>query len=492
MQIRLYRALNNNYLIQDRLGIELSDFVRLFDFAMSQSLAEKKILVLRVEQFHQLKQSAISEISSLDFEQIVVIGKLNASSKELSIIEFESEDSFINSGLFESAEKTYFIFKGDTTFDFDKVIKNFSRRSHNTRLEIDIEALLDNVNTYKAKLLPETKLMVMVKAFAYGAGSAEISKFLQAHMVDYFGVAFVDEGIELRQNGIELPILVMSPGPTDAPLLMKYSLEPEVYSLDQLKAYISEYKKNKEPLPVHIMLNSGMNRLGFDDHELNTLFELIKTYELLEVKSIMTHLAAADDPKEEHFTLEQIKQLTLLGEKIERDLEQRPLQHCLNSAGILNYSQYQLDMVRLGIGIHGISAHKDSKNKLRFPAKLKTAITQVRSLRQGQTIGYGRVGKAMKDLNIATIPIGYADGYLRDYGQGKAYVLINGEKAFTIGNVCMDMTMIDVTHIDAKAGDEVILFGEDPSIEDLAKWSNSISYEVLTSISSRVQRVFYV
>jgi len=490
MQIKLSRALNGNSIIQDGFGLSFVEIEQLLAFTRVYSLQAGTFLVIEQAAIESLEEKTLQLIDQEELNHIIIIGqKAEIVPLDTSVIYFETEDEFIRSGLFETTHDKYFMLKGNKRFLFDKSLGVFSRRSHKTALMVDLEQISQNVRTFRQKLSSGTKLMVMVKAFAYGAGGVEISKWLQHQLVDYLAVAFIDEGIELRQNGIELPIMVMSPGVDDAHLLKKYDLEPEVYDLRQLVQYVENYQVTDQAIPIHIMINTGMNRLGFDEDQIDDLIRLIKSNEQVQVKSLMTHLAAADNIKERVFTVAQNEQFMKIARQLETSLHISPLLHSLNSSGIRNYPEYQLDMVRLGIGMHGVGT--DEKTKLRFPASLKTTITQIRNVPKGATIGYGRVGKANKPLRIATIPIGYADGYLRAFGNGNAYVTINGEKVRTIGSICMDMTMLDITGIDVQIEDEVTLFGSSPTIEELAEWSATIPYEIITNISSRVQRVFY-
>lgn len=491
MKIKISKAINENYLIEDCLGYSLNDFKSIFDFAKIQSLEQGLILVINTSSYELLSKETQEFISAQGLLQVVVIGRSDKLQiNQHLVVPFDSEETFVSSGLLEQHQRKFFILKGSGSFEFHRTAQLFSRRSHHTRLEVNLNKIADNIQQVRSTLSTNTKLMVMVKAFAYGAGGVEMAKWLQHQLVDYLAVAFIDEGIELRQNGVECPIMVMSPGFDDAHLLKKYDLEPEVYDLSQLRQYSSEFELASDPIPVHIMFNTGMNRLGIDKDQLDELADILKSSPQIQIKSLMTHLAAADDPSEIDFTQEQQKIFEYCTDHVKSALGVDPILHSLNSHGIANYSQDQQGMVRLGIGMHGISTNK--KLSLQFPSTLKTTITQIRSVTKGETIGYGRMGKAKEDSKIATIPIGYADGYLRDYGNGKAYALLNGKEVRTIGNICMDMTMFDITGVDAELNDEVILFGEQPNINDLANWSRSISYEVLTNISARVQRVYYI
>ena len=363
-------------------------------------------------------------------------------------------------------------------------------KSHVTQLIIDLDAVAHNIDFYKKKLKPQTKLMVMVKALAYGSGLIELSRFLQQLPIDYLCVAFADEGVQLRQKGIELPILVLNTTEADLPKLIYYDLEAELYDLKQIRQFIAYCQQHKSRLSGHLMLNTGMNRLGLEPGQINELKALLNDQELVNIKACMTHLAASNEAEEKDFTENQFETFKSWVNNLFPDPKVKPICHVLNTGGILRYPEQQLDMVRLGIGLYGYEVNGWSQRELKTISRLKTKVSQIRQLNKGETVGYGRAGIIKKNCTIATLPIGYGDGFLRDYGMGKAYVHVNGQAAYTVGNICMDMCMVDVTNIDVKTGDEVIIFGEDPSISQLANWSNSIPYEVLTQVSERVQRVY--
>jgi alanine racemase len=489
MKIKLTRAFNGNYLIQDQLGNDLEDFEALFSFNAVMGSSSSTYLIIHTAAWVELSNEVKVFLDQRQALNVLLIGK---KPEQLvlgrGIIHMSSTKSFIESGIFDAHQQTSFLLKSHGSQHFDQLAKTLSHRSHETELVVDLNRITRNTDAFRQQLSPQTKLMVMVKADAYGAGSIEVAKWLTHLHVDYFGVAFIDEGIALRKGKITKPIMVMSPGRMDASLLMQHDLEPEVYTLDQLKAYDEALNEGKKRLHLHLMLNTGMNRLGFDANDLEALTTIISGNNNLVVKGIQTHLAAAEDPNQNDFTKAQVDRFNHMVNFIKEKLCIEPMTHILNSAGISKHGEFQNDMVRLGIGIHGVSV--DEGTSLQFSSTLKTTIVQIRTVERGETIGYGRTGKAEQDLKIATIPIGYADGYIRDFGKGTAYVSINGKRAKTIGNICMDLCMIDVTGIDCKINDEVILFGDDPTIEMLAKWSQSIPYEILTTIGSRVQRVY--
>jgi alanine racemase len=334
-------------------------------------------------------------------------------------------------------------------------------------------------------------LLIMVKALAYGSGATEIANLLQFHKVDYLGVAYVDEGVQLRKAGIKIPIMVINPSEDDLEHLVQFNIEPEIYSLNQLKAFSEFYKKMGVELRGHFTINTGMNRLGFNPESVDALIKKIKITPNLKVQSIYTHLAASDEDEHLDFSLRQLTLFSVTAEKIEKALGITTIKHALNSAGITRFPNYQFDMVRLGIGLYGIEPNGNQQNELRPISTLKTVISQIRNVKKGESVGYGRKGKVVQDMRIAIIAIGYADGFSRIFSNGNGEVMVNGKLAKVIGNVCMDMTMIDISNIEAEEGDSVIVFGENPSIIDLATKANTIPYEILTNVSDRVKRVYY-
>jgi len=348
------------------------------------------------------------------------------------------------------------------------------------------------LNFYKSKLHPATKMMVMVKAFGYGNGGFEVAKLLSHHKVDYLGVAFADEGIALKNAGIDLPIMVLNPETTSFAAIIQHQLEPEIYSIKGLTAFLklAEQKKLKN-FPIHIKLDTGMHRLGFEEENMNELIAKLKGNKAVQVKSILSHLAASDDLMFIDFTLGQIKLFEELSLKLMRALDTQPIRHVLNTSGISNYQQAQYDMVRLGIGLYGVSNDDEEQKLLENVGTLKSIISQIRLIEAGESVGYGRRFIAEKQTKIATIPIGYADGISRHWGNGVGFVVIKNKKAPIVGSVCMDMLMVDITAIDCKEGNEVIIFGENPTVTYMAKQLGTIPYEIMTSISQRVKRIFY-
>lgn len=336
----------------------------------------------------------------------------------------------------------------------------------------------------------------MVKAVSYGFGTYEIANILQYNKVDYLAVAYTDEGIELRKAGIKLPIMVMNPEIESFNLMIKHQLEPEIYSLRSFVAFIKSVKQNtlfieSGSYPIHLKIDTGMHRLGFEKNEIDELISLIKKAPFIKIESVFSHLVATDEAEHDNFTNEQITLFKQLANSICTQFNYPINKHILNSNGITRFNDAQFDMVRLGIGIYGVSSEKNTQEKLLPVSTLKTRISQLKMVKKGDTIGYGRKGVAEKETTTATVAIGYADGLHRSLGNGKWNMLVNGKKAPIIGNVCMDMTILDVTDINCKEGDEVTVFGPDNPITKMAAISNTIPYEILTSVSTRVKRLFY-
>ncbi len=380
------------------------------------------------------------------------------------------------------------LFKGARSFRFERIIRLLEDRRHQTILEIDLNALRENFNYFKGLLKPQTKIMGMVKAFAYGSGASEVARILQQQGCNYLAVAVADEGVELRKSKIKLPIVVMTPERNSFEIMLNHGLEPAIYSFKVLDDFLNVAKKAKtDQFPIHLKFDTGMHRLGFTLKDVDKLLKIIKGQMWFKPTSVFSHLSAADEQEQDDFTLMQIRTFEEIAQKIEQKLGYPLIKHILNSAGTERFSSHQNDMVRLGIGMYGISV---TGHKLQEISTLKTAITQIRSLPKEETVGYGRKGKLHRAGRIATLPIGYADGVQRARGNDVGHVIINGQKAPFIGNICMDLSMVDITGLEAQEGDEVILMGNDIDIQTIAKQIRSIPYEVLTSISQRVKRVY--
>ncbi len=374
-------------------------------------------------------------------------------------------------------------------YDEETISSRILHQTHETVLKVNLSALIDNVRYFRSLLKPETKLTCMVKAFAYGAGSVEVSKALQASgLVDYLAVAVADEGVELRRAGITLPIIIMDPEVAAMDLILENNLEPNVYSHQSLKTVIAAAEaKGLENVPIHVKIDSGMHRLGFYKEDMPWLIERLGSTKAVRVASVFSHLAGSDEPQFDAFTLDQIHYFDSCAEELKAGLQYPIIKHICNSAGIERFSQYQFDMCRLGIGLYGFSF---AGAKLRNVCTLETTILSVKTVKAGETIGYGRHTTLKEDRVIAVIPIGYADGFDRRFSNYGGEVWVRGKRCPVVGNVCMDQAMIDVTGADARPGDIAEVFGEHMPLEELADKLGTITYEILTSVSRRVQRVY--
>ena len=375
-------------------------------------------------------------------------------------------------------------------YDEETIASRILQQTHETVLKVNLSALVDNVRYFCSKLKPETKLTCMVKAFAYGAGSVEVSKALQASgLVDYLAVAVADEGVELRRAGITLPIIIMDPEVAAMDLILENNLEPNVYSHQSLKTVIAAAEaKGLENVPIHIKIDSGMHRLGFYREDIPWLIDKLKATKAVRVASVFSHLAGSDEAQFDAFTLDQIRYFDACAEELKAGLQYKILKHICNSAGIERFADYQFDMCRLGIGLYGFSF---VGAKLRNVCTLETTILSVKTVKAGETIGYGRHTTLAEDRTIAVIPIGYADGFDRRFSNYGGEVWVRGKRCPVVGNVCMDQAMIDVTGADARPGDIAEVFGEHMPLQELADKLGTITYEILTSVSRRVQRVYF-
>lgn len=404
---------------------------------------------------------------------------------------YEDTTEFLVQADFEDFGDSAILLKGARRFAFEKIAAQLEQKTHNTVLEVNLNALLHNLKVYRSYLSPETKLLVMVKASAYGSGSLETAKVLEYQKVDYFGVAYADEGVELRKNGIKTPILVLNPEAATFAQLVKHELEPEIYNLKQLKELVRFLALRNKQIGIHLKLETGMNRLGFEEEDLTELGTILQDNPSIKVLSIFSHLAGSEAGAHDDFTTKQAARFRNNYEAVCRFLTYRPFRHILNSSGIARFPEHQMEMVRLGIGIYGTEGNPVLAEKLRVVNTLKARISQIKNLEEGDTVGYGRQGIIKQKTRSATISVGYADGLLRAAGNGKFSVLLHGKRAPIIGNICMDMCMVNVTNIpEAKEGDEVIIFGENPRVEELAQVLGTIPYEVFTNTSERVKRIY--
>jgi len=405
---------------------------------------------------------------------------------------YESTGAFMQNISKRDFVKENILLKGSRSFEFEHIADFLQEKSHETVLEIDLTKMVENLNFMRTRLLPDTKIMAMVKAFAYGSGSYDIAQILEYNRVDYLAVAYADEGISLREDGITLPIMVLNPELSSYDAMIRYQLEPQLFSFRTLEYFTQALKISTEArrYPVHIKINTGMNRLGFDLADLPKLAEKLLEIDVLEVKSVFSHLAGSDDSKFETFTKKQIADFQKGADILSTRLPNPVMRHILNSSGILEYPEAQMDMVRLGLALYGITSSTEFKENLKPVSTLRTVISQIREIEAGEGVGYTPKKPVSKPTKIAVIPVGYADGLPRLLGNGGGNVLVSNTAVPFIGNICMDMSMVDVTGIDCEEGDEVEVFGEHLDIYEMAEHLQTIPYEVLTNISQRVKRVF--
>lgn len=403
---------------------------------------------------------------------------------------YNTTDEYLDNGAWRNLENQVILLKGSRAFGFEKISRRLEMQAHETVLEVNLSALISNLNYFRSRLNPTTKMMCMVKAFAYGSGIVDVSRALQRNHVDYLAVAVADEGALLRREGITLPIVVMNPESNALDTIIENNLEPNVYNLNKLQEVIAAVERQGlSSYPIHIKIDSGMHRLGFEMPGMQELIDRLKAQKSVVVKSVFSHLAGADSQQFDDFTQQQIQRYEQCAGKLQDAMPYPIIKHILNSAGIERFTQSQHDMVRLGIGLYGFSALKDVK--LKCVCTLKTVILQIKTVRAGESIGYSRNTWLNDDRRIAVVPIGYADGFDRRLGNGKGHVIVNGVPCPVMGNVCMDVIMIDVTNANASEGDTVEIFGEQQPIEQLADQLGTITYEILTSVSRRVKRVYY-
>ncbi len=505
MRLELKKGIQQTTIINDTYNLDITSLGSSLRFMESQAGNKNQTLILSDILQHDVSGNKIykkiAQWLNDDFNvhRIIGVGKdiikidslLKGSIKRSFYKDTESLLEDLNHNLFKDE---IILVKGARSFRFERVVSRLEQQAHNTVLEINLNALIHNLNTFKRLLNPETKTMVMVKASAYGAGAIQVAQLMESQSVDYLTVAYIDEGVALRLEGIKTPILVLNPEAAGFDAMVRHDLEPEIYSLTQLKKYYQFFQENKnnknKKISIHLMLDTGMRRLGFEEKDLAALILFLQGKAII-IQSIFSHLAGSDAAEHDDFTKQQIIRYTRMYERISKALHIQPIRHILNSAGIARFPEYQFDMVRLGIGLYGVAVSSELKEKLHIISTLKASISQIKELKAGESVGYNRGGKVFKKTRIATVSIGYADGLARATGYGKYSVMVRGQRAKTIGVICMDMCMIDINHIpDARVGDEVIIYGENPTIKELSSCMNTIPYEVLTSISDRVKRVY--
>ncbi|MTG98456.1 bifunctional UDP-N-acetylmuramoyl-tripeptide:D-alanyl-D-alanine ligase/alanine racemase [Myroides albus] len=499
LRLRLTNGVHNCSLIDDAYSADYQSLVIALDFLEKHKINKKKTVILSDVFFsgkneHEVYLSVIELLQTNNITRVFGIGQ--QISKYLADCPntylYETTDEFLQKVSTDEFQEETVLVKGARAFRFDRIVSFLETKTHETVLEVNLNALRHNLNFYRSKLNAGTKVMVMVKAFGYGSGSFEIAKLLSHENVEYLGVAFADEGIELRKSGVKTKIIVMNPEINAFSAMVAYDLEPEVYSIRELHAFLKVAReRNCYQYPVHIKLETGMHRHGFVKSELAELIDILRYTNVVEVKSIFSHLSSSDMPEYKEFTLQQIHTFKENADYLCSSLEIEPIRHILNTSGIYNFAEYQMDMVRLGIGLYGVGNDVQEMSKLQNVSTLKTRIMQVKDIEDTESVGYGRRYRANGRRTIATVPIGYADGISRSWGNGVGYVLVNGSKAMIVGAICMDMLMVDVTNLECKEGDEVVIFGEKLPVTIISDALNTIPYEILTNIAQRVKRIFF-
>lgn len=499
MRLEVLKGINGNSIINDAYNSDINSLGIALDFMQRRDSEQsrRKVLILSDMPCSHLSTDDLYRriamlVDQYHIDYLIGIGPELMARKELFKVEqrfYFTTSDFLESNEWRTIRQALLLIKGSRRFAFESIVEKLVEKAHQTVLSVDLNAVVHNLKYFRSLLRPETKIICMVKAFGYGIGSHELAKTLQERGADYLAVAVADEGAELRREGITMPIMVMNPEEHALNTLFEYQQEPEIYSLSLLNSFIREARRRGiTNYPIHLKIDTGMNRLGFSAVDIPELFVALRAQQSVTVRSAFSHLAGSDSAEFDLFTQQQIDSFTRITQELERGLGYSFLRHILNSAGIERFPQAQFNMARLGIGLYGVSA---VNNQLLQPvATLKTVILQIRNVGRDETVGYSRKGRLARDSRIAIIPVGYADGLDRHLGNGVGEVLVNGVRCPIVGNICMDITMIDVTDTDAQVGDEVIIFGAEPSISELASRLGTIPYEILTSISPRVKRIY--
>jgi alanine racemase len=505
MRLEMNEAVNNCLLINDSYSLDINSLSIALDYLQYEQQHFRKTLI--ISDFMQtgipdneLYSQVAQLVAQRGISRLIAIGPALCHNRncfsDIETLFFDSTDNFLQDYDFNTFQNETILLKGARIFGFEKIAKLLQRKSHETIMEVNLGAMIHNLNFYRSRIRPETKLMAMVKAASYGAGKVEVANTLQFNHVDYFTVAYTDEGVDLRRNGIHVPIMVMNPEEASFDDIIKYRLEPDIYSFRILDLFATRVRLFGGRMAIHVEFDTGMHRLGFSEADIPLLAErLNQCADCLEVKSIFSHLACADDPSMDDFTHGQINRFRSWSDRldslIERPAGVKILHHILNSSGIARFPEAQMDMVRLGIGLYGVAPEPDVQAQLQQVSRLVTRISQLKDIAEGESVGYNRRWIASRPSRIAIIPIGYADGFNRHLGYEQGHVIISGHEVPIIGSICMDMCFVDVTGVECHEGDPVILFGEGDLLQRNAAAAGTIPYEMLTSVSPRVKRVYF-
>lgn len=500
MRLELKEGVNNCTIINDAYNNDFNSFSIALEFLNQQNQHREKVVILSdIMQSGQNNIDLYTNVAELLKQKGIskVIGIGNAISQQSDKFDIEayfftSTDEFIKNYSFANFANQTILLKGARIFEFERLSRILQQKAHETVLEINLNSLIDNLNEFKLKINPGTKIMAMVKAFSYGTGSFEIANVLKYHNVDYLAVAYADEGIELRKAGINLPIMVMSPEEQAFDTMIRHQLEPEIFSYRTLELLEKTIKRTalpqNKPVKVHVKIDTGMNRLGFLPEEVPSLIDRLLSNSLIYVQSVFSHFVASDKPEFDDFTRKQIDSLKQVKQQFTKASDHDIIFHIANSSAIARFSESHMDMVRIGIGLYGIS---DGMPGLKKVLSLRSILSQIKHVKKGDSVGYNRSWTANEDTKVGIVSIGYADGLLRSLGNGRSTLRIAGKPAPVIGDICMDMCMVNLNGIDAVENDDVIIFNEDVSVCELAEAGETIPYEILSRISRRVKRVYY-
>ena len=472
MRMEVFEGINGNTIINDTYNLDIDALNYSLEYQLTLAEDLKRVVIIGLDEEVDNKKEAITKI----------------------IDSFKPEKTIYlkgNEPITEEIKNSIILIKGSRKADMQKIASQFRLKKHKTFLEVDLNALRNNLSVFKSYLKPETLLLAMVKASSYGSGTERVAVFLEKQGINYLGVAYADEGVELRKLGIQLPILVMNAEEEGFEDCIKYNLEPAIYSFEQLDEFIKELIfAGKMDYPIHLKVDTGMRRLGFEPSDLIQISEVLQAQPEVRIKSVYSHLADSDNFESEAFTLHQINTFYTFCDKLSQQINYPFIKHILNSEAIARFKDYQFDMVRLGIGMYGYTSNSELKSILQPVIFWKSEISQVKEIKKGETVGYSRTFIAEKDTKIAIIPVGYADGFKRSLSNGIGSVYLDNHFCPVIGRVCMDMLMIDVTNLEVKAGSKVEIIGLNKTMEEFANQAKTIPYEIMTSISKRVHRVY--
>ena len=503
MRLELKDGINHCTIINDSYNSDINSLSIAIDFLKQQANHKSKTIILSdILQSGKNEDELYGQIAEIlhqsNINRLIGIGPAiswQAEQFDLNKEFYPSTDEFLQRFSFTAFSNEVILLKGARIFEFERIGMALQQKTHETVLEINLNALISNLNHYRSGIRPGTRIAAMVKAFSYGIGSFEVANALQFHRIDYLAVAYADEGVELRKAGITAPIMVMHPDEGSFDQIIQHNLEPEIYSFRILEMLETAIKKNilpkNKPVKVHIKLDSGMHRLGFMPYDVDELIRRLHANKMVYVQSVFSHLAASEDPSEDNFTRKQTDVFREAGERIRAEAGHPVMMHILNSAGISRFPDAQFDMVRLGISLYGITAIPDEQPQLEAVARLKSVISQIKKVPPGETIGYNRAYITDKELTLAIVPVGYADGLSRTLGNGKGHLLVGKSLCPIVGHISMDMCAVDITGIDVSEGDEVIVFGPERPLQELAAEMGTIPYEVLAGLSRRIKRIYY-